>query len=49
MLAQRLARRLCQECKKPVQVEDQALLDAGFPPEEIGSVQGLEPGGCKVV
>jgi type IV pilus assembly protein PilB len=30
-----------------VQVEDQVLLDAGFAPEEIGSFQVFEKGGCK--
>jgi type IV pilus assembly protein PilB len=47
ILAQRLCRRLCQECKKPVDVEDSALADAGFTPEEIGTFQVFEPGGCK--
>jgi type IV pilus assembly protein PilB len=47
IVAQRLCRRLCAECKKPAVVEDQALLDAGFPAEEIGSFQAFEPGGCK--
>ncbi|HUL59211.1 MAG TPA: type IV-A pilus assembly ATPase PilB [Anaeromyxobacteraceae bacterium] len=47
IVAQRLCRKLCQECKKAAQVEDQALLDAGFPAEELGSFQVFEPGGCK--
>ncbi|HYG67752.1 MAG TPA: type IV-A pilus assembly ATPase PilB [Anaeromyxobacteraceae bacterium] len=47
IVAQRLCRRLCPECKKPAQLEDQALLDAGFQPEEIGTFQPFEPGGCK--
>ncbi len=47
IVAQRLCRKLCQECKKPAQVEDQALLDAGFPAEEIGTFQPFQPGGCK--
>ncbi|MFT3914277.1 MAG: type IV-A pilus assembly ATPase PilB [Anaeromyxobacteraceae bacterium] len=47
IVAQRLCRRLCQECKKPAQLEDQALLDAGFQAEEIGTFQPFEPGGCK--
>jgi type IV pilus assembly protein PilB len=47
IVAQRLCRKLCQECKKPAQVEDQALLDAGFAAEEIGSFQAFEPAGCK--
>ncbi len=47
IVAQRLCRKLCQECKKPVQLEDQALLDAGFAAEDIGTFQAFEPGGCK--
>jgi type IV pilus assembly protein PilB len=47
IVAQRLCRRLCQECKKPLQVEDQVLLDAGIPAEEIGTFQAFEKGGCK--
>ncbi len=46
ILAQRLARKLCQECKKPVEMNEQALLDAGLPPEKIGTFQLYEPGGC---
>ncbi len=47
IVAQRLCRKLCQECKKPAEVEDQALLDAGFSAEEIGTFQAFVPGGCK--
>jgi type IV pilus assembly protein PilB len=48
IVAQRLCRRLCAECKKPAtDVEDQALLDAGFSAEEIGTFQPMAPGGCK--
>jgi len=47
ILAQRLARKLCQECKKPVDVPQQALLDIGVQPDEAGSFQVFEPGGCR--
>jgi len=47
IVAQRLCRRLCQECKKPAELEEQALLDAGFTAEEIGTFQPFQPGGCK--
>ena len=44
--AQRLARRLCS-CKKPVDIPAEALLQAGFSPEEIdGSWQPYGPVGC---
>ncbi len=45
IVAQRLARRLCA-CKKLAQVDDQALLDAGIPPEKLGTFEVFEPGGC---
>jgi type IV pilus assembly protein PilB len=47
IVAQRLCRRLCPECKKPAELEDQALLDAGFSAEEIGTFQPFAPAGCK--
>ncbi|HUB06477.1 MAG TPA: type IV-A pilus assembly ATPase PilB [Myxococcales bacterium] len=47
ILAQRLIRKLCQECKREVQVEDQALIDAGVPNEEVGTFKVYEPAGCK--
>jgi type IV pilus assembly protein PilB len=47
IVAQRLCRRLCPECKRPAQLEDQALLDAGFAPEDLGKFQPFEPVGCK--
>jgi len=47
ILAQRLARKLCQECRKPVDVPQQALLDIGVQPDEAGGFQVFEPGGCR--
>ena len=48
ILAQRLARKLCQACKKPAtNVDEQALTDAGVPPDKIGSFQPFLPGGCR--
>ncbi len=45
--AQRLARRLCPNCKKAKTIELQALLDAGFKPEEIdGTWKIYRPVGC---
>ncbi len=44
--AQRLARRLCA-CKKPITIPEQALLDAGYKPEDLdGSWTLFGPGGC---
>src|SRR5437870_2337689 len=47
ILAQRLARKLCQECKKQVQVPPQALTDIGVQPDEIGTFEVFEPAGCR--
>jgi type IV pilus assembly protein PilB len=47
ILAQRLARRLCQQCKKPVELPEQAMIDAGVPPEKIGTFTPMGPGGCR--
>lgn len=46
IIAQRLARRLCQHCKKAVDVPKDVLLEAGFMPEEIGTFSIYHPSGC---
>jgi type IV pilus assembly protein PilB len=46
IIAQRLARRLCESCKKPVDIPQPALLKAGFKKEEVGDVQLYAPVGC---
>ncbi len=47
IVAQRLARRLCTECKKKVPTDEQVLLDIGVDPEEIGSFDVHENAGCR--
>ena len=47
ILAQRLCRKLCQACKKPSDVTEDALIDAGVPPDRIGTFTVYEPGGCR--
>ncbi len=45
--AQRLARRLCPQCKQPADVPREALLDAGFGEDELdGSWTPYKPVGC---
>ncbi len=45
--AQRLARRLCPNCKAPADIPKKTLLDAGFKPEELdGSWVSYRPVGC---
>jgi type IV pilus assembly protein PilB len=45
VVAQRLIRRLCANCKKPAKVPVQTLIDVGFAPDE--SIQIFEPNGCE--
>jgi type IV pilus assembly protein PilB len=48
ILAQRLLRRLCNNCKRQVEnVDEQALINAGVPADKIGSFTVYEKGGCK--
>ncbi len=47
ILAQRLVRKLCQDCKKKDDVPAQALIDAGIPPEEAGTFDVYVPAGCR--
>jgi type IV pilus assembly protein PilB len=46
IIAQRLARRLCANCKKPVNIPREALIDEGFKPDEISSLKIFGPVGC---
>ncbi len=47
VVAQRLVRRLCQNCKTLSKVPAQTLIDIGFPPEEAKNVKIYEPKGCE--
>src|SRR6266404_3168318 len=45
--AQRLARKLCTQCRRPEDIPPEALLQAGFTAEELdGSWQAFGPTGC---
>ncbi len=46
VLAQRLARRLCSECKEEYAPQKQALLDAGYPADNLPE-KLFRPVGCK--
>ena len=47
--AQRLARRLCSNCKTPIDIPNQALIEAGFAESELdGSWKPYRPVGCEV-
>jgi type IV pilus assembly protein PilB len=45
--AQRLVRRICKECKEPIQMPPQALVDIGFSTEESGDVELYKGRGCQ--
>ena len=46
VLAQRLARRICSECKKPLDVEPQSLRDMGFSEETMKDLVIYKGIGC---
>lgn len=46
ILAQRLARKICDECKEPIDVPPQTLIDTGMSPEVANSVKLFQGKGC---
>ena len=48
IVAQRLVRRICGECKDKVDLPVQALIEAGFTPEEAKQVNVFKGKGCSV-
>src|SRR6266705_1213155 len=46
--AQRLVRRICAECAEPVDLPYQALIEAGYSPEEAKTVKVKKGKGCGV-
>ncbi len=46
ILSQRLGRRLCQKCKRPVTYSKEELLHVGFKESEIDDLVVYGPGGC---
>lgn len=47
IIAQRLARKLCNSCKKEVDVPRETLLAEGFPEDKIGTFKLYGPVGCE--
>ncbi|WP_305909196.1 type IV-A pilus assembly ATPase PilB [Methylomarinum sp. Ch1-1] len=47
IMAQRLARRLCEHCKQPADYPDNIYLDAGFNKEELAGLQIYTHVGCE--
>ncbi len=46
IMAQRLARRLCEHCKEPAELPKDALLEAGFSEGELGDLTVYHAVGC---
>ena len=47
VLAQRLARKICVDCKAPITIEKKVLQDIGFTAEQIDKAQLMKGTGCK--
>jgi type IV pilus assembly protein PilB len=49
VLAQRLARKVCADCRQTIQLEPQALVDLGFNPDQVAMAPGrlMKGGGCR--
>jgi type IV pilus assembly protein PilB len=47
VLAQRLARKICVDCKRPTEIDHQALLDMGMSEEQLASAQIMKGTGCQ--
>ena len=45
--AQRLVRKLCQDCKTPVDIPDETLVEIGVPPENVEDFQAMRGAGCR--
>jgi type IV pilus assembly protein PilB len=45
--AQRLVRKLCQDCREPVEIPAQTLVDIGVPPEEVEGFTVMRGSGCR--
>ncbi len=48
IVAQRLVRRICSSCIEPVKLPPQALVEAGYTPEESKRIKVFKGKGCNV-
>ncbi len=48
IVAQRLVRKVCQNCKQPEKLPAQTFVDAGFSPEEAATIVSHKGAGCDV-
>jgi type IV pilus assembly protein PilB len=47
VLAQRLARKICGDCKQEIKLEKETLLDIGFTSEQIAGAKPMKGTGCR--
>jgi type IV pilus assembly protein PilB len=47
IIAQRLARKLCENCKEPTHLPEEVMDDAGFTDEQVESGTFYKPIGCE--
>lgn len=47
ILAQRLCRKICEQCKEEEKVPEDALMDIGFSQDEVGTFKLLKGKGCQ--
>lgn len=47
VVASRLARRLCSECRKPIRVDEKKMREAGYIDFDFEPFDGFEPVGCE--
>lgn len=47
IIAQRLARKLCNSCKKEMPIPNETLLEEGFPQDKLGTFKIYGPVGCE--
>jgi type IV pilus assembly protein PilB len=48
VLAQRLARKVCVDCRQPIKLESKVLTEMGFTAEQVGRAQLMKGAGCRV-
>jgi type IV pilus assembly protein PilB len=48
ILAQRLIRKICMDCREPIKVHPQLLIDLGIPPDEVKSFPAYKGKGCPI-
>ncbi|WP_437475580.1 type IV-A pilus assembly ATPase PilB [Sorangium sp. So ce1014] len=47
VLAQRLARKICTDCRVPLRLDSSVLLDFGFTEQQVARAELVRGGGCK--